>query len=80
MNNSKFLSLDVSDFVKAFIVAVLAPVMVYIGQVLTAATTSGDFMPDWGTLGHIAIAAAIGYLVKNFATNSMGTPMSSEPK
>ena len=80
MNLSKFLSINVQDIMKAVIVAILTPCAAYLGQVLTAFSTSGTFAIDWPTLGHYALAGFVGYLVKQFLTNSNGVPLAGEPK
>jgi hypothetical protein len=75
---SKFMTLDVRDFLKAGIIFVLTPVVMYVGQVLQAAVSGGTFSIDFGKLGQIATGAAVAYLAKNLVTNSEGVPLSAE--
>ena len=77
---SKLFSLQAQDFVKGLIIAIFAPVVIYLGQVLQAATTGGTFLVDWGMLVKLGLSAGIAYIVKNYITNSQGQVLSSEPK
>ena len=64
---STFASLNVRDFVKGFILAVLVPALLAIQQSLTA----GELTINWRALGITAAASFIGYLIKNFFTNDV---------
>lgn len=75
---NKLFSLSLNDVEKAIIVAVLTPVAGYIGQCLQAFATGGTFSPDWTMVWHLALSGAVGYLIKNYLTNSQGQFMSGE--
>jgi hypothetical protein len=74
------MSLGMQDWIKALIMAVLAPCATYVGQVMTTFGQSGQFSVDWTELAHIAVIAAVAYLVKQYATNSQGVPFAGEQK
>lgn len=64
---SKQFALDwKNDGVKAFILAVIAPVLLAIKDSLDA----GNLDLNWKALGTTAVLTAIGYLIKNFFTTS----------
>ena len=66
-NNAKVdkqFSLAWRDAVKAFIVAVLSPVVPIVMQSIDA----GSLVFDWKAIGTTAIGAAIAYLAKNYLT------------
>lgn len=63
---SKFLSLEKKDAIKALITAVLIPVM----DLAMITLNSGSLEFDWKRIGGIAIASALGYILKNWLTNS----------
>ena len=65
---SRLFTLVKSDYVKAAVIAVLAPVVTYIYQYLS--TSDGTF--DVRELGKIAVSAFVAYLLKNFLTTSEG--------
>jgi hypothetical protein len=77
---SKLFHLNVADWVKASVIAILTPVAGYVGQLLTAFSQGGSFAPDWTTVWHLALAGAVAYLTKQFLTNSQGVPLTGEPK
>ena len=64
---SNIFSINVKDFLKGLVMAVIAPVLVAVQQSLSA----GELTLNWRALGMTAIAAFVGYLVKNFFTNSV---------
>ena len=70
MNNSKFFSLNVRDFLKGLLVATGTAFGTGLIAVLQNGTIpqSGDFR----TMGISAAAAGVAYLVKNLFTNSNG--------
>jgi hypothetical protein len=65
---STFNSLNVRDFAKGVMMAVLTPVVGYVYQILSA----GTFTFDWSYLGKLALSGFVGYLVKNYFTDSSG--------
>ena len=66
--NSKFLSLNGTDFLKGLLLAVLSPVITIIIQSLNA----GSLSFDWKAIATTAASAGLAYLVKNMFTNSAG--------
>jgi hypothetical protein len=76
---SQLFSLSSNDFVKALVVAVLSPVAAYVIQVLQVFVAGGSLSFDWKYLGGVALSAAIGYLIKQFGTNSQGQLLTAEP-
>ncbi len=69
--NSSLFSLQVEDFVKG---AVLAVVVAVLGAVQQTLTGHGlDFASyDWKFISDVAITAFVGYLGKNFASDNTG--------
>lgn len=59
---SKKFSLELSDFWRGLLLAVISPVLVFIQDWLT-----GDNDLDWKLVAKISIGALVGYLIKNFA-------------
>lgn len=76
MKSSKFLSLNVNDFLKGLVMAVLGAVFAIIKTTVEA----GSLNFDWPTIGKYALAAAITYLTKNLLTASNGEFGKPEPK
>lgn len=66
MKSSNFLTLNAKDFVKGLIMAVIGAVWGIVEPLIT----SGSIAFDFGKIGKYALIAAIGYLFKNFLTNS----------
>jgi hypothetical protein len=66
---STLFSLNLSDFIKGAILAVVVPVLVTIQQSLAA----GNIVFDWKTIGISALATFIAYLLKNFLTDDVKT-------
>lgn len=77
---SEFLKFTANDFVKALFIAVATPVAAVVGQALTVYSQGQPFVIDLPSLGHIALAAGVGYLIKQFFTNSNGQLFKGEPK
>lgn len=77
MERSKFLSLNTRDFLKGLFVAVLTAVFVFLQTVVV-----DPELMNWKSVmikcGWTALAAALGYLVKNLFTNSTGEILTSE--
>lgn len=61
---SGLFQLNVSDFVKGLLMAVLVPVFAIIGDSIT----KGTLTFDWKLIGLSALGGLIGYLTKNFLT------------
>lgn len=64
---STFLSLGVQDFLKALIMAVVAPVLYIIQQSIAA----GALTFNWHQIEMAAVAGAVGYLIKNYFSDSV---------
>jgi len=63
---SDFLRLDWADFGKGFLMAVIAAVLTVVENSIDA----GNFNFNWTNIWHVALAAGVGYLLKNLFTNS----------
>lgn len=63
---SKQYTIDLRDGIKALIVAVLTPVLFIVQQSLT--TNNLNF--DWKVLLMAGLSGGVGYLIKNFFTES----------
>lgn len=75
---SNFLKLNVKDIVKALILTFITALLTGIYQLLQTGT-----LLTWESLKPVviaAIAAVLGYLIKNVLTNSNDEFLSTEPK
>mgnify|MGYP006921367225 CR=1 FL=1 len=72
MNKSKFLSLNVHDFLKGAIVAVLTPTLVLIQEILS----DGLFDLDAKKLLAVGLSGFTAYLLKNFFEGKDDEPVS----
>ena len=72
--NSALGRLNLNDFVKGFILAVLVAALTVIQESVSA----GKLTVDWNILATTVITAAVAYLLKNLATNSNGEPLTKE--
>lgn len=70
---STFLSLTGTDFLKALLMAVLAPVLFIIQQSIAA----GALTFNWHQIEMAAIAGGVGYLIKNFFSDSVSQAQST---
>ena len=69
--------LNISDFEKGLIVAVLVAVLGALQQALIGhGLNFGQF--DWGGILNLSLIAATGYLSKNLMTNSYGAFLGAE--
>ena len=59
--------------------AVATPVVGYVVQAANAFLSGGSFTIVWSEMGKLALAGAIGYLAKQFLTNSQGQLLTAEP-
>ena len=64
MKLSSFLSLNVQDFLKGLILAVLVAVL----TVVQTSFAAGIFTIDWNNIGAVAATAFVAYLSKNLFT------------
>lgn len=67
---SKFLSLEATDYIKGFIVAVLSAAV----QIIHTFLSQGGSLEliDWKNLLNVSIVAGLSYLIKNFFTDHEG--------
>lgn len=73
MNNSKPFSINVRDVGKGVLLAVLVAVLGGVQQAL--AGHGFDFTSwNWGQITDLAATAFVGYLGKQFVSDSQGTP------
>lgn len=63
---SKQFSINISDFLKGLIVAVISPVF----TTLITSLNAGSFNVDWKDIGITASVAFLSYILKNFLTPS----------
>ncbi len=59
-------TLNIRDFLKGLVVAVIVPALLAVQQAITNQTPI-----DWKLLGGVALASFIGYLIKNFFSNDI---------
>lgn len=71
---SSFLTLNYKDFGKGIIVAIIASVLAWLYQSVSAPGFHlSDFLTiDWSELLKVAVEAGIAYLSKNLVTDSSG--------
>lgn len=60
-------TLQGTDFLKGLVMAVIVPVLLAVQQSLSA----DHVVFNWKALGMTAVAAFIGYLIKNLSSNSV---------
>lgn len=58
---SKFLSLQMRDIIKGFLVAALTPVF----TIITNSLSNGELTFNWKAIGTTALAAGLAYIAKN---------------
>lgn len=68
---SKLFTLNVRDFLRGLVVAILASVFAWVLQVLNAPGFDWATI-NWAELARIALSSCIGYLMKNYISNSRG--------
>lgn len=73
---STFASLNIKDFLKGLLMAVIVPALLAIQQSLAA----GELTINWKTLGITSVASFIGYLIKNFFTNDVPAAVATVQK
>ena len=72
MKNSNFGSLNLADFFKGLIVAVLTSIVTLAYQMLLLGSL------DFKAIGMVALISTLGYLLKQLSTNSEGEIFSKE--
>jgi hypothetical protein len=73
---SEFGKLNLGDFEKGLIVAVLTAVLTVIYQ----SVSQGSLVFNWTAIASTGLTAAIAYVLKNLGTNSEGQFLTSEKK
>lgn len=73
---SGFFKLNVQDFIKGLVMAVLAAIVAIVKTTVEA----GSLSFDWPTIGKYALVAATSYLTKNLFSNSKGDFATKEPE
>lgn len=68
MKSSKFLQLNVADFAKGLILAVIGAVL----ALIKVSVEAGSLNFDWPTIGKYALLAGLAYITKNLLTNTDG--------
>lgn len=76
MKTSKFLSLNLNDFTKGLMVAIIGAVL----GIITSTINAGSLAFDWPLIGKTALLSAIAYLTKNLFTNSKQEVFVKEPE
>ncbi|MCP3686766.1 MAG: hypothetical protein GY861_29355 [bacterium] len=77
MNESKLITLNIKDFVKSLLVAVISAVLSFAYTAIQAGTL---FPINWEQIGTISLGAMLAYLLKNLSTNSDGKVLKKEAK
>ena len=72
--NSPFLNIDLNDFAKGLLLAILSSVL----TIVYTTIQTGSLLIDWKLVGTTALTSAIGYLIKNLFTNSQGQTFKKE--
>lgn len=78
MKNSSLFSMSIHDLVKGFIVALLTAFLS--GLTITIEDGSLPTLIELKQLALVGLAAGVGYLAKNFLTNSKDQFVKPEPK
>ena len=78
MEKSKLWKLDLRDFLKGLVVAVIAAVITSVYTVIETGQTIFDV--DWRVTLSVAITAGISYVLKNLSTNSEDKLLKKEIK
>jgi hypothetical protein len=74
MKQSTFLNLNLADFGKGLILAVLTSVITIVYSTVQA----GSLSIDWKVVGTTALTTALAYVIKNLLTNSTGETFKKE--
>jgi hypothetical protein len=78
MKKSNFLSLNLRDFFKGLVLAVITAVMTSAYELLQAGTLFDK--ESLKKVGMVALAALLAYIIKNFFSNSKGEILTPEAK
>ena len=77
MQKSKLFRVNLGDLGRGLLVAVLSTVFLAFGAALNAENFSFASF-DYANLLQVAMASGLGYIVKNFISNSEGTILGAE--
>lgn len=69
--NSKFLKLNLLDFLKGLLMAILVPALI----VIQTSFEAGQLTLDWKVIVTTSLAGGIGYLLKNLLSGYNKTPV-----
>lgn len=75
---SNFFRLNTVDFVKGFVVAVLAAIFAFLAQAFSVPGFD-LYTFNWALVGQVAVSAAMAYLAKNLFTTQSGSFMGITP-
>ena len=78
MKSSPFLSLHTKDAIKGLIVAILTSVLTGVYDII--ASGAMPTAAQWKTIGIAGLTAGVGYVMKNWLTNSSDQFAKPEPK
>jgi membrane protein implicated in regulation of membrane protease activity len=73
MKSSKLFSLNIYDFLKGLIVAVLTPIIVFAQGYFA----NGTLDIEWQALMAVGLSGLLAYLIKNFFSDSQSLPQVS---
>jgi hypothetical protein len=65
---SGFAKLNIEDFFKGLIVAVLSALVTFLYNTME----SGNVVLNWKMIGTTSLTAALAYIIKNYLTNNEG--------
>lgn len=71
---SVFMNLNLADFGKGLLLAVLTSVL----TIVYTTIQSGNLSIDWTLVGTTALTSGLGYIIKNLFTNSDGQTFKKE--
>jgi hypothetical protein len=74
--NSSLFKLNLVDFTKGLLIAVLTSII----TLLYSSIEVGTLTFDWKLIGTTALTSALAYIMKNFLTNSEGKFMKKDTK
>lgn len=65
---SKLFSLNIQDFFKGLVVAVISAVVTFLYNTMD----SGEVVFNWKQIATISLTSALAYIIKNYLTNAEG--------
>lgn len=74
---SQFLKLNMADFMKGLLVAVISAVVTYLYEAVQVGSLT---VINWSEVGFVGLVAMLSYLMKNLVTNSDSEPLKTERK